>query len=363
MFMNQQKNYPRSLQNLCILVSTLCVLLIGLLGINLAIAPDLCFALSGKVVLPFAATYGANNTRHSGMDLEVVSESALSSPIAGVVSFCGKIPKTDGRRVNALTITTEDSRQVTLSPLYDITFKKGDKVAKNDPLGVIASEGDPSSAAPHLHVSLRENKKYVDPSSLLAVVVASLDLGNSHSEVPSSLGVTKPKVSIPATNLSVAPHSMSAGLKSQRSLGGQTQNSTEHVTGDAQQPAVNSSSLRLQNSAAQAKANGGALTQQRCFSGLTMLKERQINASQISAGARVVAPHVHQEISGANGVSSLGEAYTVIQRVGLPQWSVALMIFFSGLTLTFAGWGGYTLLDEKFDVGRKLCQLAVRGQR
>ena len=89
-----------------------------------------------------------------------------------------------------------------------------------------------------------------------------------------------------------------------------------------------------------------------------MLKERNLANAHPMADVRNTGP-VHT--STASGASV--ERYAARHLSSLSHADIAGFLFLLGLTLTWAGWGGYTLLDGKFDIARKLEQLAVRGQR
>lgn len=116
---------------------------------------------------------------HRGVDIRYCADEAVPAPVSGVVTFAGKIPTESGDRVQAVTVTTALGHQVTLQPLDAIEVKKGQSIVLGDRLGVLASYGDSSTHEPHIHISLRVNSVYNNPSqlidSLLACAMATSD--------------------------------------------------------------------------------------------------------------------------------------------------------------------------------------------
>ena len=322
-------------------------------------SPSRCLAYN--IITPFGALYGPENHQHLGADVAQDASSPIVAPVSGTVTFCGKIPKADGQRVVALTIKTADERLVTVSPLQDSGIARGQIVAKGQSLGALASAGDPSARVPHLHVSLRIKKKYVDPSALIAPSLEAAAQGAAStqgSEIRAQVGAqVKPRIDVRAQSLQGEAHTSERVTQTQHQL----QKQAEYQAQEQKHSAHEGQSAKQRSHVLSSHAPATA----RASSALTSLKERSLsisnplpasaqahNVQNVSAAQSALeAPHARVEIYSAKRFSSLSQA------------DVAGIIFLSGLTLTLAGLGGYTLLDRKFDGGRKFAQLAVRGQR
>lgn len=120
-------------------------------------------------------TYKGSRCVHSGVDISAAAGSAVKAPVDAVVSFVGRVPSGDlssgasgGETMNAVSLKMGDGRIVTLMPLEAITVAVGDAVCEGMPVGSLASQGDRSSKATHLHMGLKKGSVYYDPMSLFA---------------------------------------------------------------------------------------------------------------------------------------------------------------------------------------------------
>ena len=151
------------------------VCLLALAFIANVIAPRISAGapFSGQILLGFNERYGAASSSHSGIDVGWGANLPLYAPTSGTISYVGKVPAAAGvgKNVTAITITTVEGYQVTLNPFAGTTLKKGDGVTKGQIMGTLSDEGDPSSAEPHVHLSLRIEGKYRDPSGLIEAVL------------------------------------------------------------------------------------------------------------------------------------------------------------------------------------------------
>ena len=284
-----------------------------------------------EIATSFGALYGEEGHRHLGADVINITQSSIIAPVAGTVTFCGKVPKADGQRVFALTLKTGDDHLISLSPLKDVSVFRGQTVQKGQVLGALAAFGDPSLDAPHLHVSLRIQKKYVDPHDLIAPALAETAqdepvLQNSETREPAGVQAK--------TRTNAHPQVVQPDAHVMKNAS----SSHVHATHGVESPISQTDCLET--------------------SALTMLKERNLANAHPMADVRNTGP-VHT--STASGASV--ERYAARHLSSLSHADIAGFLFLLGLTLTLAGLGGYTLLDRKFDVGRKFAQLAVRGQR
>lgn len=124
-----------------------------------------------SIVLPYAASYAGKT--HRGVDLEADAGAEVMSPAAGTVTFAGQVPADGGGTCGAVTIELSDGLRVSLLPLGEVFVTAGDSVATAEVVGMLASTGDDSTPAPHLHLGLREGTRYLDPTALLPLAVPS----------------------------------------------------------------------------------------------------------------------------------------------------------------------------------------------
>ncbi len=125
---------------------------------------------AAPAALGFGDTYvAADGTTavHRGIDLAASTGSAVRSPLAGRVSFVGRVPAVGGGTVLAVTIAA-GGESVTLLPLSSTTVRAGSELAEGDPVGVLGGEGDASTGRSHLHVGARKGDLYIDPLTLFA---------------------------------------------------------------------------------------------------------------------------------------------------------------------------------------------------
>lgn len=293
---------------------------------------------SSNLLLRFGEMYG-NNIRHSGVDISAKPQGDVIAPVSGVVSFCGAVPNASGLLIKALTIQTDEGHLFTVSPLEHAFFQKGDLIEKSAVLGEVALDGDPSTELTHVHLSLRVNKKYVDPSELAGLLGS--DVGSATTETE----LTTP--SIHAPGISSSTQTVKQTVHSQDSARGQGQATTRtSVNSQAQGSHMPSAKVHEQPSLAILQQGGV----QPVFTNLGLFKEKQLQHIQ-----------AYQAVSDGGVKVGAYTGATVNNPFSRP--TLASVFFLSGLALTFAGWGGYTYLDGKFDLARKIGQLAVRGQR
>jgi len=131
---------------------------------------------ASRVELGFGAQYRAAeataSSTHSGIDIVAQDGASVRAPLAGKVTFAGRVPAVGSGTVRAVTIATA-SGSVTLLPLASTAVAKGDSLAEGEALGVLAASGDGSSAGTHLHVGVKRGDLYVDPLSVLTLPVAA----------------------------------------------------------------------------------------------------------------------------------------------------------------------------------------------
>jgi hypothetical protein len=130
------------------------------------------FASEARVALGFGATYrsadASSSSTHRGVDLAAEAGARVQAPLAGRVTFVGRVPGVGGGTVREVTIATAQGA-VSLLPFASATVAKGDQLAEGDAVGTVADTGDGSSAGTHLHVGVKRGDLYVDPMGVLTL--------------------------------------------------------------------------------------------------------------------------------------------------------------------------------------------------
>lgn len=143
------------------------------------------FPVGAPVTLSYGARYtspGGGEAVHRGADVACSAGETVKSPLDGEVTFVGRIPSAAGGTVIAVSIRAGDDL-VSLMPMDEVSVEQGENVRCGEDVGVVAVAGDPSAASTHLHVGLRRNAVYIDPSSILTAGPAA-DVGTEVVDAP-----------------------------------------------------------------------------------------------------------------------------------------------------------------------------------
>jgi len=147
-----------------------------------------CAPVTGcAVVTAYGESYAG--VTHRGVDLRADAGAEASAPAAGSVTFAGRVPADGGGTCGAVTVDIGDGLRVSLLPLDEVFVTAGDQIAAGEVVGTVASTGDSSHPEPHLHVGLRRNDVYVDPTGFLPGAVAVPDGG---ADAPDASGSVEP---------------------------------------------------------------------------------------------------------------------------------------------------------------------------
>ncbi len=130
-----------------------------------ASAGELRPPVPGKMLIAFGVPCAVGV--HRGLDLAAAEGQPVSAPVAGTVSFAGRLPS-EGGEVLGVTIVTSGGLKVTCLPLTSLHVEKGRAVSAGSVLGELAAEGDASSRQAHVHLSVRQGETYLDPAELMA---------------------------------------------------------------------------------------------------------------------------------------------------------------------------------------------------
>lgn len=110
---------------------------------------------------------------HSGVDMRAAASAEVCSPVAGEVLFAGTVPADGGGTCVAVTIESLDGLRVTLLPLDGAYVRSGATVASGEAVGRLAAAGDDSCDETHLHMSVRQGDRYIDPAPFLPAVTST----------------------------------------------------------------------------------------------------------------------------------------------------------------------------------------------
>jgi hypothetical protein len=145
-----------------------------LVALQVGVQPALAWAwpVDGPVLRPFVLgedPYAAG--QHRGIDVGAPLGATVRAPVAGVVSFAGRVPG-GGLTV---TIQTADGYSVTLLHLGSIALARETAVAEGQVLGAIGRTGTPEHAQAYVHLGVRLTggaHAYLDPLSFLPASAA-----------------------------------------------------------------------------------------------------------------------------------------------------------------------------------------------
>jgi hypothetical protein len=272
-----------------------------------------------SVTLGFGATYRADeatsSSTHRGIDIDAEEGAAVLAPLAGSVTFVGRVPAVGGGTVRGVTLATANGT-VTLLPLASTSVAKGDSLAEGDSVGCLAESGDGSSAKTHLHVGMKRGDLYVDPLSVLSLPVA-----------------VTPGVASGANAPSAAP--ARAGARASTSLGRASRTSRASARGLTSPPAV-----RVARSPAQLRAAvpGQSVAPGVCVAGVSASPAAATAPLPATAGTRSIAlaPRAHEAAVAA--APSFAEVATRFARLVLSATKASALALLGLLLAVGALW-------------------------
>lgn len=177
------------------------------------------FPAGGITVLPFGATYpaaGGGESVHRGMDIACSAGESVTSPVAGEVTFAGRVPSGTGEGTVIAVSIRSDGDVLTMLPFESVGVERGTTLLAGETVGRVAETGDPSSADAHLHVGLKRNGVYLDPVGLLGTVHSSADAAPQASapeaQANSAVLDAVPIEAVPAETVPAATGAPAAGV-------------------------------------------------------------------------------------------------------------------------------------------------------
>ncbi|MDR1774998.1 MAG: M23 family metallopeptidase [Actinomycetes bacterium] len=320
-----------------------------------------------QILLGFEQRYGDANKKHLGVDVAAVAGADVHAPVAGTVSFIGRVPGSAGLNVTALTITDASGRQICVNPLASTAVKKGDTVSKHQVVGTLAATGDPSVDACHFHLSLRVDGKYRDPSGLLEdvmepaglAVAGQADAGATGTDAgpAAAAGVVEAPAAAGAPNAvgTTVARTVSSG---QHSGEGAAQKRTEARTAAA--PAAAAAGVGVAELSGKPAVRPIGVGQQKHAGAdiplppLSPLHQGVVGTVLSAAGAmKLRATDAHaSERAGVTGAESAGES-DAVGNVGATWYNslistygplqIAGMLFAAAVVLSCAGYGVFVL--------------------
>ncbi|CAN7302867.1 M23 family metallopeptidase [Microbacterium sp. LjRoot45] len=116
-----------------------------------------------RVARPFDPPESPYGAGHRGIDLAAASGAVVDAPTSGVIVFAGVVA---GRGV--VTIDRGDGYLVSLEPVSIDELTPGTRVTVGEPFAIVAHGGHARDG--EVHIGIRLNGAYVDPSLLLGAL-------------------------------------------------------------------------------------------------------------------------------------------------------------------------------------------------
>lgn len=308
-----------------------CALLLALAFFGVWSTPASCLA---SAQLPgFAEPYGSPVRVHQGIDVGCRAGVRLQAPCAGSISYVGLIPVGTGQRARAATITREDGTRVSVHPLEQVSVVKGARVEPGDVLGTVAQAGDNSAQETHVHLSLRNKDRYLDPSALVAGLFLAPAAHPSEppaaTAAPARAPVATGNVARPRTSRSRGASALSGAL--QRDFAPSAA-AVEHAPLSQLAASAPAAQARPATSG-QAVASAGALTS---------LKEAQLRVldNPVRVGAHTLF-HTTAPLQDAAAPGDLTWSMRLANAFTRAQWCAILGAV--ALVMSFAGFGMVTI--------------------
>ncbi len=99
---------------------------------------------------------------HNGIDIKAQRGTKIVAPVDGMVVSAGRA----GLLGRMVKIKTRDGQFLYFGHLQKISCKKGQQVTRGQAIGTVGSSG--RATGPHLHFSVKVNRKYANPLNYLA---------------------------------------------------------------------------------------------------------------------------------------------------------------------------------------------------
>lgn len=134
--------------------------------------PPLAWPVAGRIVAGWDAPAGPYAAGHRGVDLRATPSLPVAAMGPGVVGWAGMVAGTAW-----VSVDHAGGVRTTVGPMATIVVATGDVVAIGTPVGTatgVAHPGDVDAMTGSLHVSVRIDGRYVDPTSLVGRLVPTL---------------------------------------------------------------------------------------------------------------------------------------------------------------------------------------------
>lgn len=190
------------------------------------------FHTASGVLLGYGQSYARDGADavHRGVDIGAPAGSSVYAPAAGEVSFAGLVPG-GSRQVFAVSVKTCEGLTVTCMPFDSVAVSTGEDISVGSLLGALAGDGDLSSSQSHVHVSVRREQAYLDPTSVLGqmpVAQGEATMPGSQPQLDAPDEPIRAEVPAPVAHSAVSP-AVSPAAQSPESIGAvaTTSNQTE----------------------------------------------------------------------------------------------------------------------------------------
>ena len=141
-------------------------------GADRVAVPVLAWPVAGRIVTGWNEPAGPYAAGHRGVDLAVTGDQRVTAMGLGVVGWAGMVAGTAW-----ISVDHAGGMRTTVGPMATIVVTSGDAVTIGTPVGTasgVAHAGDADAVAGSLHVSVRIDGIYVDPTSLVGRLVPTL---------------------------------------------------------------------------------------------------------------------------------------------------------------------------------------------
>jgi hypothetical protein len=119
-----------------------------------------------RVTSPYGALEEFRDHPHTGIDLSMPTGTDIMSPVNGVVE---RLVDYGSENIGkGVIIRTEDGERLIFGHLSEYKVKVGEYIHQGDLVGLSGNTGN--STGPHLHVGLKENGEFVDPSHYVDIM-------------------------------------------------------------------------------------------------------------------------------------------------------------------------------------------------
>jgi len=242
-----------------------------------------------SIITAYGSTY--RGCIHRGVDLAAESGQAVSSPASGTIVFAGSVPADGGGTCNAVTVELASGERVSLLPLAELWVNEGMRVVASEQLGSLAASGDDSSARSHLHLSLRRDGAYLDPTALLPGALPGSEATSEWEAEASPVVDVEPVVAMPEVGAAIVPAVSAAAVGAPATSGAAATTTSASVT-EAPTLAISEDGGTQQSTAAAGAEAGDVLLAAAAIGSEPRVSPQVIEAAEIPRVSALAPPRI-----------------------------------------------------------------------